>query len=139
MLRSNKLVGCRWIYTIKHKSDGTLNRYKARLMEIGYTQIYDINYVDTFTPVAKMDIIWVILSIVAYYICELRKLDAKNVFFHGNLKEEVNMEIPSRFSTMSGANEVCRLRKILYGLKQFLRTWFKICTEEKLSLVYKKS
>lgn len=57
------LVDCRWVYTIKHKPDGTIERYKTRLVAKGFSQKYDIDYVKTFAPVAKMNAERVILGI----------------------------------------------------------------------------
>ena len=53
--RGKKSVGCRWVFTLKYKADGTLDRQKARLVARGYTQTYDIDYQETFPPVAKLN------------------------------------------------------------------------------------
>lgn len=60
-----KLVGCRWVFTIKYKSNGSVKRYKARLVAKGYTQSYGINYQKTFASVAKMNSVRVLISLAA--------------------------------------------------------------------------
>ena len=124
-----KLVGCKWVFTIKHKADRTVERYKARLVAKGYTQTYGIDYSETFSPVAKIDTIRVLFSIAANCDWPLRQFDVKNAFLHGDLKEEVYMEAPPGFLQDFEAGEEYRLKKALYGLKQSPRAWFGRFTE----------
>ncbi|KAI9200598.1 hypothetical protein LWI28_010300 [Acer negundo] len=113
---NKKTVGCKWAFTVKYKSDGTIDRYKARLITKGYTQTYWIDYQETFAPVAKMNIVRVILSLAVNLDWSLRQFDVKNAFLHGDLIEEVYMDPPPGFTPKEA--KVCKLKKALYGLKQ---------------------
>jgi hypothetical protein len=118
-----KAVGCKWIFSIKYKVDGTIDRYKARLVAKGYTQSYGINYQEMFSLVEKLNMVRVLLSISANLDWPLHQFDIKNAFLHGNLEEEMYMDVPPGFAT-SRAGVVCKLQKALYGLKQSPRAWF---------------
>ena len=90
-------VGCRWVYTIKVGPNGQVDRLKARLVAKEYTQVYGSDYGDTFSPVAKIASIRLLLSMAVMYSWPLYQLDIKNVFLHGDLAEEVYMEQPPGF------------------------------------------
>ena len=61
--KGHKPVGCKWVFTTKYKSDRTLDRYKARLVAKGFTQTFRVDYSETFSPVAKLNTIRVLLSV----------------------------------------------------------------------------
>ena len=124
--REKRTVGCKWVFTVKYKSDGSLERYKARLVAKGFTQTYGIDYTETFAPVAKLNTVRVLLSIAANLDWHLQQLDVKNAFLNGDLVEEVYMDPPLGFQERFGSKE-CRLKKSMvsnnhleHGLRNLL-------------------
>lgn len=116
-------LGCKWVFRVKLKADGTLERYKARLVFLGNNQIKGIDYGETFAPVAKMTTVRIFLDLAAKQDYEVHQMDVHNAFLHGDLEEEVYIKLPPGFRSDTD-NRVCRLRKSLYGLKQAPRCWF---------------
>jgi hypothetical protein len=116
------VVGCKWVYKIKTCSDGTVDRYKARLVARGFTQEYGVDYEETFALVARLTSVRALLAVAASRHWSLCQMDVKNAFLNGDLSEEVYMQLPPGLS--HSTNKVCRLRRALYGLKQAPRAWF---------------
>lgn len=119
-------IGCKWVYKKKEdssKSCGT--RYKARLVAKGFAQKEGVDYNEIFSPVVKHTSIRVLLSLVAHGDLQLEQLDVKTAFLHGDLDEEIYMHQPEGYKLEGKENQVCRLRKSLYGLKQSPRQWYK--------------
>jgi len=111
-------VGCKWVFRVKRKSDGKMDRFKACLVAKGYHQRPRVDYTETFSLVVKPATIRIILSITVMNGWVLRQLDINNVFLHGALSETVYILQPPGFKDLSKPGHVCRLRKAIYGLKQ---------------------
>jgi hypothetical protein len=123
LLKNKKVIRCKWVYKVKHNANGSVNRYKARLVAKSYAQTYGIDYEETFSPVAKMTIVKAIIVMAVVKGWSLHQMDVKNVFLHGDLQEEVYMEQPPGYVDQTHPNLVYRLKKTLYGLKQAPRAW----------------
>jgi hypothetical protein len=90
---SNKnIIDCKWFYRIKRCADGSIDRYKPRLVAKGFKKRYGLDYEDTFSPVVKIATIRIVLSISVSRGWSLRQLNVKNVFLHGVMEEEVYMK-----------------------------------------------
>ena len=85
------------MFIAKFNPDGSIARLKARLVDKGYAQTYEVDYFDTFSPIAKLTSIWLFISLAATNAWDLHQFDIENVFLIGDLAEEIYMEQPTGF------------------------------------------
>nr|GEZ45129.1 retrotransposon protein, putative, Ty1-copia subclass [Tanacetum cinerariifolium] len=102
--------------------DGNVHIYKAHLVTKGYTQTLGIDYEETFSPVADIRAIRILIAITAYYDYEIWQMDVKTAFLNGYLNEEVYMEQPEGFVNPKYPNRICKLKRFIYELKQASRS-----------------
>jgi hypothetical protein len=112
-------VGCKWVFKKKKlRPDGTIDKYKARLMAKGYTQKKGEDFFDTYSPIARLTTIRVLLSLAASYDLLIHQIDIKTTFLNGELEEEIYMTQLDGFVVKGQEEKVCKLLRSLYGPKQ---------------------
>ena len=116
-------IGCKWIYKRKRGVDGKVETFKARLVAKGYTQKEGVDYEETFSPVAMLKSIRILLSIAACLDYEIWQMDVKTAFLNGYLEESIYMVQPEGFVDKGQEQKVCKLLRSIYGLKQASRSW----------------
>ena len=133
------IVGSKWVFKVKRNADGTVQKFKARLVAQGYTQSPGIDYDEVFAPVVRYTSIRSLLAVANICNWEIHQMDAKTAFLQGDLNEEIYMRQPNGFVDPDKPDYVCKLNKGIYGLKQAARCWNNSINSYLLSHGYKKS
>ncbi|KAJ0454407.1 putative RNA-directed DNA polymerase [Helianthus annuus] len=136
--KGRKPIGCKWVYKIKYKANGEIERYKARLVAKGFNQKEGVDFGETFSPVVKMVTVRVVLKLAVNNEWPLYQLDINNAFLYGSLSEDVYMTLPLGYFN-NDKNKVCKLVKSLYGLKQAPRKWNEKLTSVLLNMGFNQS
>ena len=117
------IVGCRWTFRVKRDNLGAVNKFKARLVAQGFSQINSLNYNETFSPTIRFTTIRLILALACRYNLELWHIDIKGAYLNGKLNDDVYMRQPEGFISEGQEHLVCKLNKGIYGLKQSGCIW----------------
>ncbi|GKG26090.1 retrotransposon protein, putative, ty1-copia subclass [Tanacetum coccineum] len=116
---NGKIIGHEWLFKKKTDIDRAVHTYKSLLAAKGFTQTPGINYEETFSPVADIIVIRILIAKAAFYYYEIWQMDVKTAFLNGYLNEEVYTEQP--VVSQKFPNQVCKLKHSIYGLKQASR------------------
>jgi hypothetical protein len=118
------IVSSKWVYCIKHKADGSIEKYKAWLIAQGFMQKFGVDYFDSFSPAAKLSSFHIILAIATCNDWDADTFDFNGTYLNGKLddNEEIYMKPPPGYT--SEGEQVKHLLKSLYGLKQAGRKWY---------------
>ncbi|MCO5586428.1 hypothetical protein L7F22_040368 [Adiantum nelumboides] len=122
---NRKLVTCKWLLRKKFLSDGSVSRYKARLVARGFSQVPGKDYSETFSPVLRITAFQVLIAIAAQFHFLQHQMNVHRAFLHGDLEEEIYMIQPPGYISSEHPNHVCRLLKSLYGQEQSPRQWYR--------------
>ncbi|KAK7603621.1 hypothetical protein V9T40_003620 [Parthenolecanium corni] len=111
----------RWVFRLKRNPDGSVDRYRARMVIQGCAQRAGVDYGEIFSPVTRLDTVRSLLAVAAVQRMKVMQFDVSTAFLYGAVDEEIYMHQPVGFE--DDTNRVCRLNRSLYGLKQASRCW----------------
>ena len=132
-------IGCRWVFKTKHKSDGSIDWFKGRLVAKGYAQQHGIDYNEVFSPVVRFPSVRTLLAYGVQRGMKIHQMDVVTAFLNGNIKEDIYMAQPEGFVVEGKEHLVCKLRKSIYGLKQSPRCWNSVLDSHLKSIGFSQS
>ena len=124
-----KHVSCKWVFKKKLRPDGTVDKYKARLVTKSFTQQKGIDFFDTYSPVIRISSIRILLTLATIHNMFIHQIIVKTAFLNGDFEEEIYMGQPKGFIAKRKENKVCKLVKLLYVLKQAPKQWHQNLTK----------
>ncbi len=120
----HNIIRTKWVFKNKQNEDGLTVRNKAKLGAQGFTQVKDLDFDETFAPVARIEAIRLLLAFAASKGFKLYQIDVKIAFLNGFIQQEVYVKQPLGFEKPDFPSHVYKLSKVLYGLKQAPRAWY---------------
>ena len=118
-----RTVGSKWVYKVKTGADGSVQRYKVRLVAQGFTQQYGTGFDETFCPVVRQESLRLLMAMSVKHGLSVHQVDVTTALLNGTLEDEVYMQQPKGFECQGKEEFVCKLNKSIYGLKQSPRCW----------------
>ena len=118
------IVDSKWVFKVKYNANGSMERYKTRLVAKGFTQKAGIDFEETFSPVVRYTSIKALLAIINQFDLELLQMDVSTAYLNGELKKDIYMSQPEGYIQEGKEGMVCKLNKSIYGLKQASRCWY---------------
>ena len=129
--KDKNVVNCKWVYWTKYKSDGAVDKHKVRLVARGFTQVYGVDYLETYSPVAKLASLQTILALAARLGWDIICFDFNAAYLNGELEESEEIYMEQALGYAEGrAGFIKRLKKALYRLKQVGRRWYDTFAQE---------
>lgn len=121
--KNKNIISCKWVFALKRKADGSIEKFKARLVARGCAQKYNVDFKETYAPVVRHSTIRLVLALAANYGLLVNHIDIVAAYLNGDLHNEVYMKQPVMFEDKKFPEKVCKLKRSLYGLKQAGREW----------------
>ena len=121
---NHPIIGTKWIFRNKLDENGVIIRNKIRLVIKGYNQEEEINFNETFAPIARLEAIRILLAYASCMNIKLYQMDVKSAILNGIINEEIYIEQPLGFKSYKFLNHVYKLNKVLYRIKQAPRAWY---------------
>lgn len=119
-----KVIGLKWIFKLKKDADGRIIKYKARLMENGYTQEHGLDFDEVYELVTRLKIVRMLLELASKNKWQVHHMDVKTTFLNGEVEENIFVAQPDGYVKKGKEHLVYKLKKALYGLRQAPRAWY---------------
>ncbi|CAI7815625.1 unnamed protein product [Closterium sp. NIES-54] len=121
MARNKTILTGKWVFRVKTKADGTIDKFKARWVVRGFDQEHGRDFTETFAPVSRHTSLRILVTVATMERKKLRQIDVANAFLYAPVDAEIYVELPH--GSHRETNQVCQLQKSLYGIKQASRLW----------------
>ena len=124
--KDSNIIISKWVFKVKYTVSGLIDRYKARLVARGFTQVYRIDFEETFVPTLRLESLRMLMAFAVYFGFEIEQMDVPDAYLKANLTETIYMEIPQGYEIPHNQKHedlILHLLRPLYGLKQSGREW----------------
>ena len=126
---NKKPISTKWVFTLKRDDQGNIDKYKARLVARGFTQVFNRDYLETFSPVTKLTTVRILTAVATLRGFNLKKADTKTAYLHADMKEDLYIEVPQGYLISNPNAKALKLQKAIYGLKQSGKNWYDTLTQ----------